>query len=344
MFLHMPERLLTVRGLIGVYEWYDYRIVRTIEEADMSTEPLLPTDEEIDEIVLGPDSLVWQRFDDPRLFAASGYALLLQVAHPTVGAGVRDHSTFERDPWGRLLRTTDYLFSMVYAGREAANVGRRLREVHKPIKGTNPDGSRYHALEPEAYAWVHATLVEGAIRAHLRFVGPLSPAETERIYGEYMPLGRLLGVRSDLLPPTWADFHDYFDGVVQNTLVRHDSVDRVLRSLEKPSTPPQLPPSIRRIWPLLRMPPARALRTATIGLLPETLRERFGLEWTRLNELELRTMATASRAIGPLIPRRYRHPGPEYLRWRAGEIARGPLGPAADEGKARRFSEVAGAT
>src|SRR5687767_4469128 len=103
----------------------------------MGRQPLLATEEELDEIILGPDSLVCRLFDDPRLFAASGYALLLQVAHPTVGAGVRDHSTFEQDPWGRLLRTVDYLYLLTYAGREAAAVGRRLREVHKQIKGEN---------------------------------------------------------------------------------------------------------------------------------------------------------------------------------------------------------------
>ena len=122
--------------------------------------PILPDDDEVEQIVLGPDSLVWQTFGNARLFFGAGYALMLQVAHPTVGSGVRDHSTFEQDPWGRLLRTMDYLYLFVYGGRDAAAMGRRLRHLHKQIKGTNADGSRYHALEPEAYAWVHATLME----------------------------------------------------------------------------------------------------------------------------------------------------------------------------------------
>ena len=303
--------------------------------------PVLPTDEEIDAIVLGPNSIVAERFDDVRLFAASGYALLLQVAHPTVGAGVRDHSTFEQDPWGRLLRTVDYLYLMVYSGREAANVGRRLREVHKAIKGANPDGSRYHALEPEAYAWVHATLVEGAIRAHLRFVGPLAQDEIERMYAEYMPLGRLLGLRSEQLPPDWPSFLAYFEDMVENTLVRHETVDRVLRSLNEPSRPPQLPAAVDRLWRLVRVPPARALRATTIGLLPPVLRERFGVPWSSVNDAEFRGIAAASRAIGPVLPRRLRHMGPDYLEWRADEIARGPLGPAAERPGAREAAHAA---
>jgi uncharacterized protein (DUF2236 family) len=292
-------------------------------------------------VILDRDSIVAQRFDDVRLFAASGYALLLQVAHPTVGAGVRDHSIFERDPWGRLLRTIDYLYLMVYGGREAAAVGRRLREVHKGIKGTNPDGSTYHALEPEAYAWVHATLVEGGIRAHLRFIGPLGEDEIERMYSEYMPLGRLLGLRSEQLPPDWPSFLDYFDDMIENRLVRHETVDRVLGSFARPDRPPQLPAATKRLWQLLRIPPARALRVTAIGLLPPVLRDRLGVQWTKVNEAEFRGIAAASRAAGPVLPRRLRHMGPDYLRWRADEIARGPLGPAADEAAGREVAHAA---
>jgi uncharacterized protein (DUF2236 family) len=306
----------------------------------MGRGPLLATDEEIERVVLAPDSLVCRLFDDPRLFAASGYALLLQVAHPTVGAGVRDHSTFEQDPWGRLLRTVDYLFLMTYGGRESAAVGRRLRDVHKQIKGTNPDGSRYHALEPEAYLWVHATLLEGAVRAHLRFVGPLSAEQIDQIYAEYMPLGRLLGIRADEMPASWWEFLEYFEDMVENRLVRHETVDRVLRSFEEPGRPPQLPPALDGLWKLLRMPPARGLRVMSTGLLPPVLRERFGLSWTTVNRIEFRAAAAASRAAGPLIPDRLRHIGPEYLRWRSGDIARGPLGAAADRGEGVAFSST----
>jgi uncharacterized protein (DUF2236 family) len=75
--------------------------------------PLLPDDEEVERIVLGPDSLVWQTFGDARLFFGAGYALMLQVAHPTVGSGVRDHSNFREDPWGRLLPPREYHYRLV---------------------------------------------------------------------------------------------------------------------------------------------------------------------------------------------------------------------------------------
>ncbi len=290
---------------------------------------VLPDAEEVKRVALGPDAYSHRVAGDVRLYLSAGYALLMQVGHPTVGAGVRDHSTFEQDPWGRLLRTMDYLYLFSHSGEGSADVGRRLREVHKSIKGTNPDGSKYHALEPEAYAWVHATLIEAVIRSYRRFVGPLSGAQAERFYGEWMPMGRMLGIRPGGLPDDWDGFRDYFDTMVHDRLERNETVDRVVRTMNYPQPPPI--PFLKPLWPALRLPPRRALKVVTTGLLPRELRARFGLRWTRPMQLELRALGAASRALTPLIPPDKLDIAERHLRWRAEEIAAGPLGPGAGE-------------
>ena len=294
----------------------------------MSRTPILPTDEEAEQVLLGPDSLVWRKLGDPRYFFGAGYALMLQVAHPTVGSGVRDHSNFQEDPWGRLMRTTDYLFLLVYGGKAAVPMGRRLRDMHKPIKGVNPDGTRYHALEPEAYAWVHATLIEASFAAGERFVGQTTAYERDRLYAEYMPLGRLVGVRPGDLPESRADFHDYVDTMIAERLVRHETVDLLLSLLDRPDAPGL--PVIDQLWPLLRIAPSRALKAATLGLLSPVLRERFGVRWGDRQQTELRALGRASRALTPVMPARLRCVGPEYLRMRRGAIAKGALGSDAE--------------
>ena len=286
----------------------------------MSRTPILPTTEEAQSVLLGPDSLVWRKLGDPRYFFGAGYALMLQVAHPTVGSGVRDHSNFQEDPWGRLMRTTDYLFLLVYGGEAAVPMGRRLRDMHKPIKGVNPDGTRSHALEPEAYAWVHATLIEASFAAGVRFVGQTTAYERDRIYAEYMPLGRLVGVRPGDLPENRADFHDYVDTMIAERLV--------LSLLDRPDSPGL--PVIDQLWPLLRLAPSRALKAATLGLLPPVLRERFGVRWGDRQQTELRALGRASRALTPVLPARLRCVGPEYLRMRREAIAKGALGSDAE--------------
>src|SRR3981081_1676440 len=102
-------------------------------------------DREARELLVGPESITWRYASDARLYLVMLYPLLLQVAHPTVGAGVRDYSDFDRRPWNRLLRTIDYVTLLVYGGPEAVHAGRRLRDMHKRFRGVREDGRRYHA-------------------------------------------------------------------------------------------------------------------------------------------------------------------------------------------------------
>ena len=147
----------------------------------MST-TVFPPDTELEQILVGPDSVTWRTTSDARLYAVMLYPLLLQVAHPTVGAGVRDYSDFEQRPWNRLIRTIDYVTLLVYGGADAGPAGRRLRDIHKQFKGVREDGQRYHALEPDAYAWVHATLIDTYVRGHAQFGRPMTPDEVTRFY------------------------------------------------------------------------------------------------------------------------------------------------------------------
>jgi len=276
---------------------------------------------------VGPDSVSWRATSDPRLYAVMLYPLLLQVAHPTVGAGVREHSDFERRPWERLLGTIDYVSLLVYGGEEAAAVGRRLRELHRRFRGVRRDGARYSALEPEAYAWVHATLIETYVRGHAHFGAPMSRRDTERFYREYRGLGRLIGVRERDLPPTWAGFRRYFEEMASERLVRTEAVERVLTTVRSAPPPPLRVPEL--LWRAVRLPASRVLWLGGVGLMERRLRRALGIRWGSAEEAQFRLLAAASRSLTPLMPERLRVTGPRALRWRRAAIARGPLGGAA---------------
>jgi uncharacterized protein (DUF2236 family) len=131
-------------------------------------------------------------------------------------------------------------------------------------------------------------------------------------------------VRERDLPADWAGFRAYFDDMVANRLEHTDSVRDVLDALASPSRPPvsALPDSA---WRAARLPAARMGALATIGLLPPVLRARFGLRWTRAQELELRALAAASRSVTPLMPASLRRMGPAWLARRREAIIRGGM-------------------
>jgi uncharacterized protein (DUF2236 family) len=287
--------------------------------------PIMPAAREWPLLVPQPPTITWQRASDARLVLGAGYALLLQVAHPTVGAGVAEHSRFRSDPWGRLLRTLDYTYTMVYGGPHAAGeMGLRIRAFHRQIRGTRPDGRRYHALEPDAYAWVHATLAEAITLAHERFGRRFSDEEHERFWAEWRALGRLLGIRARDLPADWPGFRQYFECMVADTLEHTRAVDEVLAALGRPAAPRLRAPA-RPLWPLVQLPLGHVIALASVGLLPATLRARFGLRYDGAQERELRALGAALRAATPLMPASARVTGTDYLVWRRAAITRGDV-------------------
>jgi uncharacterized protein (DUF2236 family) len=287
---------------------------------------IIPDPSEAWRLLPPPGGVVWRHSSDARLLATAGYALVLQVAHPTVGAGVSEHSDFKSDPWGRLLRTLDYLYGTVYGGPGLApEIAARVRERHKQIKGIAPDGRRYHALEPHAFAWVHATLAESILTGNRRLAAQLRADEEERFWRDWRRLGGIVGVRERDLPEDLATFRAYVADTLEHRLEDNEAVHDVLVSLARPAPPP-IPQLLHGVWRRARVPAARGMRVMTVGLLPPALRERFGVQLSRAEELELRALCRASRATGPLLPPGLRVAGPRYLRMRRKALARGDVG------------------
>ena len=113
------------------------------------------------------------------------------------------------------------------------------------------------------------------------------------------------------MPASWEGLEAYIDRMVRVRLVRTAAVDDVLETLRAPGAPP-LPFPLRAGWPLAGVPLAHAHVLVTAGMLPPTLRERFGLGWSGAQELELDLLARALRATAPVLPVAARIAGAAY--------------------------------
>src|ERR1700744_2078638 len=122
-----------------------------------------------------------------------------------LGQGVLDHSVVFSDTLGRAKRTGPPLMKTVYS-TDAHEWGRKVRDFHKPIKGTISDGSRYHALNPELFYWAHATFVDQVIYNADTFIRRLSRAEKEQIFNEGKVWFSLYGVSDRGQPQSYDEF------------------------------------------------------------------------------------------------------------------------------------------
>lgn len=284
---------------------------------------------------LGPDSLLWRYAGDTRIAFMGATIGLLQLMHPGVGAGVMEHSDFFNDPYDRVERSLPAILGAVYDGRDAVETGRWVRDQHKTISGTDAAGRRYHALDPETYWWAHATFQFMAEQVVDRYDDHrLTVDEREQLYREGIAWYRHYGVSERPVPPTRAAFQETWDHVCAEVLERNAAVDFVLDMLDKPLRI-ELPPPLTALNPVLRRGPiARAItvpaRISAIGGLPPTVRKRFGIPWSRTDQLQLDALELAVRKTWRFLPFGVRWQPRAQEAWkRARAEARGEAWPAA---------------
>lgn len=239
--------------------------------------------------LFGPGSLAWTINRETVLLLGGGRALLMQVAHPLVAAGVADHSDFAADPFDRLWRTVDSALTVIFGdARQWVDAVGRVHAVHERVYGRRGDVP-YSALDPELLLWVHATLVDSSIEAYHAFVGPMPLAIRERYYLEMRRMGSAFGVPDELHPPTYADFRAYVETTVARLAVTAES-RAVARTVLSPPAPAVLAPA------------GLLTGLASVGLLPPPIRSGLGLWWNRGTQAAFSALAGTLRATVPLLP------------------------------------------
>lgn len=245
--------------------------------------------------LFGPGTVTWKVNREAVLLAGGGRALLLQVAHPSVAAGVVQHSDYDVDPYGRLFRTLDLVTKITFGSRGTSDrAAATLRHAHDEVRGERPDGGRYFAHDPNLLLWVWATLVETSVLIYTRYVDALKPAEVETYYTEQQRFGEACGIPSDKFPEDWRSFVRYYHRTLDEQCTVTDDSRRIAESIVDPAVPGLLKPAAK--------PAALLLNLATIGLLPPQVRERYGLGWGPRRERVLGASTVAVRRLLPLLP------------------------------------------
>ncbi len=217
------------------------------------------------------------------LLLGGGRALLMQLAHPKVAAGVDEHSDFRSRPIRRLRRTIRMTMAIVFGDRETAlAAARTVNQVHAKVKGAG-----YRALDPELLLWVYATLADTALLTYETFVQRLLPGEREDFHQEFKLLGELLGIPRDSFPATALDFDAYIDRMVSSGEVR---VDQRARELAGQVMRPRVL--------LMGGPVMLPLNLITTGLLAPALRSQYGLAWGPRHQ---RAYSLATRVVPRMV-------------------------------------------
>lgn len=222
----------------------------------------------------GPDSVTWRVNRELVAVAGWGRAILLQLAHPAVAAGVHHHSGFRgslRASLRRLQSTVSAMLAITFGDTDAMiEAAAGINTIHDRVRGSVP-GQRektYSAHDPDLQRWVHSTLVESILLTYERLVEPLTEKERDQYCYEAAIMEPLLGMPFGWLPRSQMDLDTYMQDMLASGRLDVSDTSRALARAVL------YPPRWRAFWPAFR--PVQLL---TIGSLPPSIRDAYGFEW-----------------------------------------------------------------
>jgi uncharacterized protein (DUF2236 family) len=228
----------------------------------------------------GAGSISWRINRERVVVAGWGRAILLQLAHPSVAAGVDAHSAFRGSLMASLARlnaTVRAMLSLTFGGTdEMIATAAGINTIHDRVRGRDGAGCPYSAHDPELLRWVHATLLESIPLVYDRLIARLTADERDQYCAEAAIMEPLLGMPHGWLPRTSRQLDDYIrDTHAGGTIVVTDASRALARAV-------LYPPQWQSVWPAFR--PVQLL---TIGTLPPSIREAYGFPWTPTDERAL---------------------------------------------------------
>jgi uncharacterized protein (DUF2236 family) len=233
----------------------------------------------------------------------------MQLMLPGLGAGVTDHSDFFGDPLDRIYRSIPAIWGSIFATDDADgdHRGRTIRDFHPDIPGTDHNGKRYHALDPDIFWWAHATFTWEMLRARqLYHPVPLRRAQQEQLYAETVTWYRRYGVSDRPVPATLADFERRFEEICRTELELTPAVRWVLDPEANPAASAErvsLPAPFQGLDGIATHLSSELLRLLVYGPMPDIVRRRFELPWSTADRVAYTSIAAALRASGPAVRR-----------------------------------------
>ena len=191
-------------------------------------------------------------------------ALMMQLAHPKVAAGVAQFSDYDQRPFDRLEGTLTSMLAISFGSeKRREETLERLRRVHSVVKGTTETGEQYTGNDPDLQLWVWATLVDTIFALEKRFVGDYDAADRDAYYLQSRQMPMAFGVPDEMIPATYAEFQVYVADMIAEFEIS-DEGRSVLTTI--------LDPQVGVLPPAVFAP----LKWITFDITEDILREKWG--------------------------------------------------------------------
>jgi uncharacterized protein (DUF2236 family) len=238
-------------------------------------------------------------------------ALLIGALEPLTYTGTMLSTHAGDHPFARLARTAKIQETVFLGTRaEADKALAAVHRLHERIKGelpaaagAHPAGAPYSAFDPELMLWTLAVIADSGRAMYETMARPLSPAEREALWQDYVRFGELFELPRDAVPATYPEFEAWWDERLASPDLQATEHALEMAPLVAFRQPVPLPARLN-------------LETQNLivkGTLPPRVREIFGIRWSAAHERAFRSVTAAHRGARHAMPRQLRRGRNDYF-------------------------------
>ncbi|HEY5708257.1 MAG TPA: oxygenase MpaB family protein [Solirubrobacterales bacterium] len=228
-------------------------------------------------------------------------ALLIGALEPLTYTGTMLSTAAADRPFQRLARTAKIQETILLGTREEADKALAVvNRLHERVKGTLPEaagshpaGTAYSAFDPKLMLWTMAVIADSGRAMYEAMVRPLTDAEREDLWQDYVRFGELFGLPRGDVPGSYREFSAWWESRMSSPdlqATEHGLDMAPLVAFEQP-----VPAAARGN--------IVAQNHIIKGTLPPRVREIFGIRWGRGHETAYRAMTAAHRRARRFFPR-----------------------------------------
>jgi uncharacterized protein (DUF2236 family) len=231
-------------------------------------------------------------------------ALLIGALEPLTYTGTMLSTRAGDRPFERLARTAKIQETVFLGSRDEADEAlARVHRLHERIEGTLPEaagshpaGAAYSAFDPELMLWTLAVIADSGREMYETLVRPLSEAERERLWQDYIRFGELFGLPRGEVPGSHREFRAWWDAKLASPDLQATEHGLEMAPLV----------AFRQPVPAVARGNLAVQNHIIKGTLPPRVREIFEIPWSRAHEASFGGIAAAHRRARRLFPRQMR--------------------------------------
>ncbi|MGH7489203.1 MAG: oxygenase MpaB family protein, partial [bacterium] len=232
-------------------------------------------------------------------------ALLMQACDPVAFTGLMSTTRGADKPFKRLSSTARHMETVFFGScAQADRVTRSVRKMHERVHGTideqvgpYPAGTRFDATAPDTAFWILACLADSALAVYTAFIGSLTPAELDSFWQDYLTVGEMFGLSRSDMPHTYRQFRAYMTDRLDSAGLYVTAEASSLGKRVAFAPPVPLPGLPALLW----------ADFSIIALLPQRVRDLYGLPWNLAFEAAFQLTSFKVRLAMRFVPGVLRH-------------------------------------